>query len=533
MSREEASERAVSSAEPTVEAAGWTPGAACPRCADITALVLFGATGDLTRRKLIPAIYSLTADELLPCGLPIISIGRRAESREQLLDGLREAANEHARRRPVQAEVWNTIAENIQYVRGELDDPATYRAVAEALAAADEKACRPLSRLFYLAVPPHYFMPVIDNLEASGLARPADTPDNGPSIVIEKPFGSDLEDARLLNRRLAALFPENRVFRMDHYLGKETVQNLLVLRFANAIFEPLWNQKYIANVQITMAETVGLEGRGRYFDRSGMLRDVVQNHLLELLALVAMEPPAAMDADAVRDEKSKLLRCIQRVPAEETARRTVRAQYTAGEVNGERVVGYREEEGVGEGSHTESYAALRLHIDNWRWAGTPFFLRAGKRLAARATEIVVRFRQAPHLVFEGQRRNIAPNALVLRIQPDEGVFLCFSAKEPGPGLNISPVALEFHFADTFKIEPPEAYERLMLDAVLGDGTLFARADGIERSWALITPIVEAWEDGAAPLATYPAGSWGPPEADDLLAAAEDRWQTPLLECEGE
>ena len=531
MSRGEASESAVSSVEPSVEAAAWRPGAACPRCADITALVLFGATGDLTRRKLIPAIYSLTADELLPCGLPIISIGRRAESREQLLAELREAADERARRRPVRANVWDTMAEGIQYVRGELDDPATYRAVAEALAAADEQACRPLHRLFYLAVPPHYFMPVIDNLDASGLARRPEAGNDGPRIVIEKPFGSDLAEAQELNRRLAALFPEDSIFRMDHYLGKETVQNLLVLRFANAIFEPLWNQKYIANVQITMAETVGLEGRGQYFDRSGMLRDVVQNHLLELLALVAMEPPAAMDADAVRDEKCKLLRSIRRISAEETARWSVRAQYTEGEVNGERVVGYREEPGVEDGSQTESYAALRLHIDNWRWAGTPFFLRAGKRLHARATEIVVRFKQAPHLVFDGQRRNISPNSLILRIQPDEGVFLCFSAKEPGPGLNIRPVPLEFHFADTFKIEPPEAYERLVLDAILGDGTLFARADSIEQSWGLITPIVEAWEEYAAPPATYPAGSWGPPEADDLLAAAGDRWQTPLMECE--
>jgi glucose-6-phosphate 1-dehydrogenase len=516
----------------------WTPGAACPRCAEVTALVLFGATGDLTRRKLIPAIYSLTADSLLPCGLPIISIGRRAETREALLAEFREAAGRFSRRRPLEPELWETMAENIHYVRGELDDPDTYREVGRLLEWLEAASCGPLNRLFYLAIPPHYFPPVIDNLRASGLAQHPGATAGWPRIVVEKPFGSDLESARDLNGRLRAMFPEPGILRMDHYLGKETVQNLLVLRFANAIFEPLWNQKYIAGVQITMAETVGLEGRGQYFDRSGMLRDVVQNHLLELLSLVAMEPPSSMDPDAVRDEKVKLLRCIQPLSPEGVARHTVRARYAAGRPahaaggEGEDVPGYLNEPGVPPDSQTETYAALRLQVGNWRWAGVPFCLRAGKRLHDRATEIAIRFKHAPHLVFQGQPHSLAPNTLLLRIQPDEGVDLCFSAKEPGPGLNIRPVAMEFHFSDTFKQEPPEAYERLILAALLGDTALFARADSIEQSWALMMPILEGWQADLSPLVSYPAGTWGPPSAEALVSDLGDVWQTPVCGCAG-
>jgi glucose-6-phosphate 1-dehydrogenase len=525
------------SADPPVitvpEPAAWTPGAACPRCADITALVLFGATGDLTRRKLIPAIYSLMADGLLPCGLPIISIGRRAAGRDELLAEFRQAASERARRRPLDDGIWDAMAESITYVRGELDDPATYVAVREVLQRADAAPCGRLNHLFYLAIPPHFFPPVIENLARSGLSEPQPDRPGWPRIVVEKPFGSDLESARALNAQILASFAENQIFRMDHYLGKETVQNLLVLRFANAIFEPLWNQKYISNVQITMAETVGLEGRGQYFDRSGMLRDVVQNHMLELLALVAMEPPVSMDPDAVRDEKVKLLRAVRPIPREYIARHSVRAQYLAGTVAEQDVPGYLQEPGVSADSQTETYAALRLDIDNWRWAGVPFLLRAGKRLQGRVTEIAVRFKQAPHIVFQGQQRNIAPNTLILRIQPNEGIHLCFSAKQPGPGLNIERVALEFHFADVFKQEPPEAYERLILDALMGDATLFARSDSIDRSWALITPILEAWQEGLSPLAHYAAGSWGPQEADVLPKEAGDLWQEPTCICQKE
>jgi glucose-6-phosphate 1-dehydrogenase len=377
---------------------------------------------------------------------------------------------------------------------------------------------------------------VIDNLRTSGLAEHPGATEGWPRIVVEKPFGSDLDSARDLNARLRAMFPESGILRMDHYLGKETVQNLLVLRFANAIFEPLWNQKYIAGVQITMAETVGLEGRGQYFDRSGMLRDVVQNHLLELLSLVAMEPPFSMDPDAVRDEKVKLLRSIQPLTPDDVARHTLRARYAAGHMDhghgdaGEDVPGYLAEPGVSPASQAETYAALRLQIDNWRWAGVPFLLRAGKRLHDRATEIAIRFRQAPHIVFQGQQRSIEPNTLLLRIQPDEGVNLCFSAKEPGPGLHIRPVAMEFHFSQTFKQEPPEAYERLVLAALLGDTTLFARADSIEQSWSVMMPILEGWQAGLAPLLSYPAGSWGPPGADALLGDLRDRWQNPTCGC---
>ncbi|MEN6345138.1 MAG: glucose-6-phosphate dehydrogenase [Armatimonadia bacterium] len=509
-----------------VETTAWTPGAACPRFAEVTALVLFGATGDLTRRKLMPAIYSLMADGLLPCGLPILSVGRRVAAREQLLEEFHEAAATRSRRKPLDEALWAAMAEGIHYVRGELDDSATYAAVKEKLEQLDSQAPAPMNRLFYLAVPPHFFRPVIDNLSASGLSGQSFGRHGWPRIVVEKPFGSDLESARELNRQLQMLFSEKQIYRMDHYLGKETVQNLLVLRFANAIFEPLWNHRYISNVQITISETVGLEGRGQYFDRSGMLRDVVQNHMFELLALTAMEPPVSMDADAVRDEKTKVLRSLRPLTEADVAQRTVRARYDAGEVEGQQVPAYLQEPGVAPESQTETYAALRLEVDNWRWAGVPFLLRAGKRLKSRATEIVVRFRPAPHLVFEGQERSIEPNALVLRIQPNEGVSLCFAAKEPGPGLHIQPVPLEFHFADAFKIEPPDAYERLILDSLLGDGTLFARADSIEQSWSLMMPILEAWQAGASPLATYPAGSWGPPEAKALIEPTGDQWQEP-------
>ena len=546
----------------------WSPGAACPRSAEITALILFGATGDLTRRKLIPAIYSLTADGLLPCGLPIISIGRRTPDLEALVAEFREAAATRARKKPLDDAIWRAMAADIEYILGELDDPETYRRLAAKLAEIDATMPNRLNRLFYLAIPPQFFRDVIRNLGASGLVGPASgrvsfaddalgrggslppapppspegagmaagggasSPPFGgggggvgewPRIVIEKPFGSDLTSAHELNRRVHALFHERQVFRMDHYLGKETVQNLLVLRFANAIFEPLWNQKYIENVQVTMAETVGLEGRGQYFDQSGTLRDVVQNHLLELLALVAMEPPATMDADAIRDEKSKLLRSIHRMTPAEIAANTVRAQYTAGEVEGAPVPGYLEEDGIAPDSQTETYAALRLDIHNWRWAGVPFYLRAGKRMKRRYTEIVIRFRQAPHIVFAGRQHHIEPNTLIMRIQPDEGVSLCFSTKQPGPGLFIRPLPLAVHFNQAFGAEPPEAYERLILDAILGDNTLFAREDTVEASWAIMTPILEAWEAGATPLATYPAGSMGPADADDLVRATGDRW----------
>ncbi len=511
------------SSEPS--APEWSPGASCPRHAEVTAMVLFGATGDLTRRKLIPAIYSLTADGLLPCGLPIVSVGRRVANREELLDEFRRAAAEGARVRPLRPEVWEAMAESILYVRGELDDPGTYAEVSRVLAEADGQRPRPLNRLFYLAIPPHYFEPVLDNLSLGGLAAENHGREGWPRIVVEKPFGKDLTTARALNAHLAAMFDESQVFRMDHYLGKETVQNILVLRFANSIFEPIWNQNYISGVQITMAETVGLEGRGQYFDKSGMLRDVVQNHVLELLSLVAMEPPASMDADAVRDEKAKAIRAVRRLSREQVAQDTVRAQYSAGSVAGEKVPGYLEEPGVAAASQTETYAALRLYIDNWRWASVPFCIRAGKRLPRRVTEIAIRFKRAPHLVFGGETSRVEPNTLILRIQPDEGINLCFSAKQPGPGLNIRPVPMEFHFADTFKGEPPEAYERLILDALLGDGTLFARADSIESCWELVTPIVEAWADAAVPMGAYEAGSWGPPAADALVAPAEG-WREP-------
>jgi glucose-6-phosphate 1-dehydrogenase len=504
----------------------WCPTAGTSRCENPAVMILFGATGDLTRRKLMPAIYSLTADDLLPCGLPIICVGRSATNREELCQQLRAGVEAHARRQPIDDGIWEQMLPRVQYVRGDLHDQSTYKALAEVLNWADGACGCPMGRLFYLATPPEYFPALFRGISTHGLATGEPRGDRWTRLVIEKPFGHDLESAQALNELALGLFSEEQILRMDHYLGKETVQNIAVFRFANSIFEPLWNERHIDNVQITMAETVGLEGRGSFFESAGMLRDVVQNHVLEMLCLVAMEPPVSMDADAIRDEKLKVLRSLHRMTPEEMDMCVVRGRYGPGTIDGEEVPGYLSESHVAEDSTTETYVALRLHVDNWRWAGVPFYIRAGKRLARRVTEIVVNFRPAPHLVFEGHRQGIGRNSLVLRVQPDEGVRLSFSAKRPGPGVEIEPVPMDFHYARTFAHEPPEAYERLILDALTGDHTLFARGDAVEASWEWITPILKHWENSDERPAEYEAGSWGPEEADRLIAWTADRWHVP-------
>ena len=488
-------------------------------------LVIFGASGDLARRKLIPALWSLYAGRTLPEPFAIIGTGRTEMTDDEFRTRMREAVTEFARIQPPSEAVWERFAAALSYVAADPTELECCQRLDHALTTLEDRHGGPRNRLFYCATPPSLYEPVIRHLGASGLARE----ENGwTRIVIEKPFGHDAESARALNRLLGEAFREEQVYRIDHYLGKETVQNILVFRWANGIFEPLWNRNHVDHVQITVGEAIGVEGRGAYYEESGALRDMIQNHILQLLCLVAMEPPVTFDADPVRDEKTKVMRAIRPIAADEVDRVAVRGQYGPGFVEGQRVPGYREEKGVSAESITETFAALRLEIENWRWAGVPFYLRTGKRLPKRASEIAVQFKQTPHLVF---RRNpeilTEPNRLVLRIQPDEGMSLSFGAKLPGPELRIKPVEMEFDYGQAFGGEPPEAYERLLLDAMKGDATLYARGDWVMMAWELLQPVLSGWAAGdPRKFPNYEAGTWGPAEADTLIERSGRRWRRP-------
>jgi glucose-6-phosphate 1-dehydrogenase len=486
------------------------------------AVVIFGATGDLTHRKLVPALYNLQRERLLPPGFSVVGAARRDWTDDFFRQGLREDAQEHSRS-GLQDDLWDSFAEGISYVRVPFDDPAAYQALAARLAEIDAQRGTSGNRLFYLATPPESYTTIIQNLGAAGLARPA--AGSWVRIIVEKPFGRDLTSARALDAEIHKVFDESQVYRIDHYLGKETVQNILVFRFANGIFEPLWNHRYIDHVQITVAESVGVEGRGGYYEQAGALRDMVQNHLMQLLTLTAMEPPAGYRAEAVRDEKVKVLRSIKPIAPYEVLESTVRGQYGAGVSSGNPVPGYREEGGVAPTSATETYVALRFFIDNWRWAGVPFFLRTAKRAPKRVSEIAIQFRQVPMMLFDnGPLSDIDPNVLAMKIQPDEGISLRFSSKVPGQSNQIRPVTMDFRYNSSFGVESPEAYERLLLDALLGDSTLFTRSDEVEASWSLITPLHQGWEDAPpSEFPNYEAGSWGPKAADELLGAGR-QWR---------
>jgi glucose-6-phosphate 1-dehydrogenase len=493
-------------------------------------MVIFGASGDLARRKLLPALYSLTRDRLLPSRFAVLGFGRQAIDDDAFREEMRRGCEEFARRRPLDAAIWSGFARNLFYQQGAYDDPAAFQRLSARLGEIEHALGLPGNRVFYLSTPPSTFAPVIRSL---GQAQLAPRPAPGrpfARVIIEKPFGVDLETARALNRQVHEILDERQIYRIDHYLGKETVQNLLVFRFANGIFEPLWNNHFIDHVQITGAETVGVEGRGGYFEQAGILRDMVQNHLLQVLSLAAMEPPVAFEADGVRDEKLKVLKALRHIPSSDFDRQVVRAQYAAGSIAGRAVPGYRSEAGVDPHSTTETYVALKIFIDSWRWAGVPFYLRSGKRLPKRATEIAIHFKEAPHLLFGRRAETIRPNVLSIRIQPDEGIALNFGSKLPGPAMEVAPVSMEFRYGTSFGVEPPEAYERLLLDCLLGDGTLFTRGDEVEASWTWVSRIHQRWAEqtaaGETNLPTYPAGTWGPEEAERMLTADGRAWRLP-------
>jgi glucose-6-phosphate 1-dehydrogenase len=487
------------------------------------AVVIFGATGDLTHRKLIPAIYRLVREGLLPASCAVVGFARSAGSDESLRESLRESLE-----LPADDAVWAQFAQSIFYHRSDYSDPKGYQGLGEVLGRLDRERGTSGNRLFYLATPPGVAADIARRLGEARLIPPPSPAGPWARLVVEKPFGHDLPSAAALNRHLAEFFDESQIFRIDHYLGKETVQNLLVLRFANGLFEPVWNARHVDHVQITVSESLGVEGRGGYFEGSGTLRDMVQNHLLQLLCLVGMEPPAVLEADAIRDEKVQLLRSLRPIRPEDVPGMSARGQYGAGWVDGEEVPAYRAETGVAPDSRTETYVALRLWVDNWRWAGVPFYLRAGKRLPKRVTEIAVQFKEVPRILFNRDGgAPLAPNVLVVRIQPDEGISLRFSAKAPGAAGQIQPVKMEFSYGAAFGQEPPEAYERLLLDAMLGDSTLFTRRDEVEAAWSVIDPIRAGWQrETSAALPTYDAGTWGPDSADAFIRADGREWRRP-------
>jgi len=488
-------------------------------------LVIFGASGDLTKRKLLPALFHLRQNNLLPKNFAIVGVARRPLGNEFAAD-MREGIVEFG-----DAESDDPLLEefvnHISYYALNFDDPASYAGLKAELHRIDKEHNIGGNRLFYLATAPEFFTGIVGNLGAQGMAHP----EKGVAgVVIEKPFGHDLDSARELNHQVNAVFHESQVFRIDHYLGKETVQNLLVFRFANGIFEPVWNRNFIDSVQITVAETLGVEGRGPFYEKAGALRDVVQNHMMELLALVALEPPASFESESVRREKLKVWQAIPSIPI----LNTVRGQYGPGIVNGQHVIGYRDEERVNPESGTETFAALKLHIENWRWAGVPFYLRAGKRMRKRATEISIQFKQPPLLIFnrmqsDGPCGEIQPNLLTIRIQPDEGIALRFGAKVPTtPQMNVCPVNMDFDYESAFGKSRANGYERLLLDAMLGDQTLFSHRDGVETTWALYTPVLQAWAAKKPEVfPNYFAGSWGPECADHLLEVTGHKWRNDL------
>jgi len=482
-------------------------------------LVVFGASGDLTRRKLLPALAALAEHDALPHGFAVVGVARTEWSDDDFRNCAMQAAGDHS-------PAWQKIVGDFRYVSGEYGHPATFDALKTVLGELDADAGTGGNRVYYLATVPDLFGEIARALAQHG----CNSPGSGGTfarLVVEKPYGHDLRSADELDRQLHAAFDESSIYRIDHYMGKETVQNLLALRFANAVWEPIWNRRYVNSVQITVAEELGVEHRGGFYEKAGALRDIVQNHVMQVLALTLMEPPAVVDAQGIRDEKVKLLRAVVVPEVDQVPSIAVRGQYTAGTVGGQAVVGYRQEDGVDPQSVTETYVAMKLAVDNWRWAGVPVYVRTGKRLPKRATEVTMEFHRVPHLAFGArQARDLSSNALIVRIQPDEGICLTFGAKVPGEEFKLRSVAMDFSYAEVFPAVTADAYERLLHDVMIGDPTLFIRTDEVKRAWTIVDPLLEAWSQDGTPLSYYSAGSWGPHEADLLLARDLRQWRDP-------
>ena len=491
------------------------------RVAPPAVLVIFGASGDLTARKLMPALVRLALRGSLPGAFGVVGVARTEMDDE----GFRQRALELAGGAEA-SPVWAALIEGFRYVAGDYDDPETFKRLERVLEEMDATRGTAGNRLYYLATPPSTFTDIAAALGRAGLHRPA-TDDGFVRIVVEKPYGRDLHSALALDRALHEVFAEEQIYRIDHYLGKETVQNLLAFRFANTIFEPVWNRRYLDHVQITAAESEGVGRRGAFYEEAGALRDIVQNHVMQVLSLVLMEPPVTMDAHGIRDEKVKALKAVEIPTPEEAITEVVRARYVEGWIDGEEVVGYRQEEGVDPRSQVETFVALRLTVDNWRWAGIPIYIRAGKRLPKRVTEVALHFKPVPHLPFRpGQARGLEPNTLLLRIQPDEGIVLRFGAKVPGSRFEVRSVSMEMLYGSAFPEATADAYERLLLDALLGDQTLFIRSDEVMQAWRIVEPLLQAWENEDVVLARYPSGTWGPRDADRLIERDGRRWRNP-------
>ena len=496
-----------------------------------TIVVIFGASGDLTARKLAPAIFNLSMDSLLPSHCYLIGYGRKEISDIEFRNYIKESSEKYSRRK-ISENTWKSLEENLSFQAGSYDNLEDFHSLSAKIDSIEKKLDQAIQCLFYISTPPTVFKPILENLGKSGLAKRHRNKQVESKVIIEKPFGRDLASANDLNAIINRRFAETQVFRIDHYLGKETVQSLLVQRFANSIFEPIWNRNYVSSVQITVSENLGVGSRGGYYDRSGALRDMIQNHVMQLLALTAMEPPSSLDPESIRNEKVKALQALKPLVVSGDNAEIVRGVYSQGLVDGEKAIGYLQEEGIPQDSITETYASLCLQMENWRWKGVPFYLRSGKRLAIKASEIVVQFKRPPEILFgKDAQYALSPNLLVIRIQPNEGITLYLNSKTPGLETRLQPIELAFGYETTFGSNTPEAYERLILDALNGDGTLFIRGDEAETSWGLLSPVLDYWQDQRSKgLESYAAGTWGPISADKLLLSRGHEWLTGTNFC---